>query len=150
MSAVMIAKCGERVIASIYVRTCVSEVVLELLNRFCRVELHELPAECVFSGVKVVGGVHHYVPKGCTYVEVSQGFYVLQPGFIDCQCFYCNGDISCRFSLQKSICTSRGREKIGNHVALEDIKKLVGRLASLPGNLLWCVDREGKLHTYEL
>lgn len=146
----MIAKCGGKAIASTYVRGCLSEVILELLSRFCQVELLELPAECMFSGIKVMGGIYHHMPRDCAYVEISQGFYVLQPGFIDCQCFYCNGDISCRFSLQKSICTSRGHKKVENHMDLESIKKLVERLASLPRNFLWCIDQEDKLYIYEI
>jgi hypothetical protein len=149
-TTVLIAKCGEKVIASTYVRHCVSEVLLELLNRFCQVAPLELPTECVVSGIKVTGGSYNYMPRDCTYVEISQGFYVLQPGAIDAQCFYCDGDISCRFSLQRRICSSKGYDKVGNHIDLETIRKLVERIVSLPGNFMWCVNQENRLFTYEI
>lgn len=145
-TAVAVGHCRSGTIAFLYAEACLDEAVLKLLDRLCGVELEEGTWRCAYSGIKVSSGVPQLVPSGCTYFEVSQGYYVgLLPGYIDAQCIYCQGDLRCRYSLQRRICTGSETKEAPDHIDVEFIKEIAQRLLGIEGDFVWCLTGGGDI-----
>ncbi len=117
-----------------------------MLGRLCGTRLVEEPWECQLSGVKVSGAALSPSLGGCTYVEISQGYYAgLMPGYVDAQCLYCGGELRCRYGLQKRVCSSSGPVKAAFHLSIEDVGGLVRKLSEVEGDFVWCLTGSGEV-----
>lgn len=142
---VVISSCSSGIIAFIYVEACVNKTVVDLINRLCQTEVEKEPWECIISGVKISKGLPHNIPRGCTYFEVSQGYYIgLLPGYIDVQCVYCRGELRCRYGLQKTVCSESGAGVVVSHIDLEYVKELIMKLLEIEGDFVWCITKSGE------
>ncbi|MEM2007044.1 MAG: hypothetical protein QW154_05355 [Sulfolobales archaeon] len=143
---VVISYCSSGTIAFTYVETCVNRSIVDLIKRLCETEVEEEPWECLFSGVKISEGLPNQFPQGCSYFEASQGYYIgLLPGYIDVQCVYCQGELRCRYGLQKIVCSESGSKLAVSRTDLEYVKELAVRLLKTEGDFVWCVTRSGEI-----
>lgn len=138
--------CRSGVIAFIYLEECFNSAVLRLLSNLCEVRSEKRFWECLLSGVKISRDLPYSISSGCTYFEVSQGYYIgLLPGYIDIQCIYCHGELRCRYGLQKKVCSEFGVKEATSHVDIEYVKELILKLRDIEGNFIWCITKDGKL-----
>lgn len=145
---VALANCGSGTIAFTYLKKCLNDNLVKLFSRFCELELREQPWECVLSGIKISEDIHYSVPRGCTYFEISQGYYIgLLPGYIDAQCINCGEELRCRYSLQKKVCSGSGTLEVAEHLGIEQVKELVAELLKTEGDLIWCITKDGELRS---
>ncbi|MEM1622760.1 MAG: hypothetical protein QW543_01290 [Sulfolobales archaeon] len=142
---VVISYCSSGIIAFIYADTCIDRTIVGLVSSLCQTEVEKGPWECLISGIKISKELPLNIPQGCTYFEFSQGYYIgLLPGYIDVQCVYCQGELRCRYGLQKTACFGSRTETVVSHIDLEYVKELIMKLLKIKGDFIWCITKSGE------